>query len=206
MRCKARSKQSGDQCKKDAVPGTSVCHIHGGKSLKGMDSPRFKDGSRSRYYPRGNLVELYNEAHDGGAYTDQREEIALTTGMINEVLSEQGEAIGTLCTVLRRTWVEAEQACDAGDRPKVAAKLEVVGRLIKDGAAAAARRDEAVGLMDHRRKLVDSETRRLERERQTLTLEQVMMRDMVIMEVLKEMLDDGQLARIRSRLRERMGR
>lgn len=49
MQCSARSKQSGERCKKDAVAGTTVCHIHGGKSLKGADSPAFKTGQYSRY-------------------------------------------------------------------------------------------------------------------------------------------------------------
>lgn len=188
------------------MSGTEVCHMHGGKTPKGMNHPAFKHGQTSRYFPHGNLVELYNEAADGGSYTEQRSEIDLTTAMINEVLSEREEATGVLFRALRKTWEEMEEARDAGDGPRVTAKLEVAGRLIERGATSQAQREEAVKLMDHRRKLVDSETRRLERERQMLTLEQVMMRDMVIMEVLKEMLDDGQLTRIRGRLQERMGR
>jgi hypothetical protein len=33
MQCQAKSKQSGERCKKDAVEGVAVCHIHGGKSI-----------------------------------------------------------------------------------------------------------------------------------------------------------------------------
>jgi ADP-ribose pyrophosphatase YjhB (NUDIX family) len=29
MRCTATSKYTGEQCKKWAVPGTTVCHMHG---------------------------------------------------------------------------------------------------------------------------------------------------------------------------------
>jgi len=40
--CTAKSKRSGERCKKDAVIGMGVCHIHGGKSLVGTDNPAFK--------------------------------------------------------------------------------------------------------------------------------------------------------------------
>lgn len=51
MRCKAKSKRSGDQCKKDAVQGYEVCHIHGGKSLRSVDHPNYKHGLYDRYAP-----------------------------------------------------------------------------------------------------------------------------------------------------------
>ncbi len=205
MRCKAKSKRSGERCKKDAVPGTEVCHIHGGKSPKGIDHPRFKNGSKSRYVPRGNLVERYNEAFDAGVYTEQREEIALTTGMINEVLSKREESAGTVFRELQKDWNGFEHSRLANDVPKMRAHLDNMGQLIHRGVTAGMQRDEAVKLMDHRRKLVDSETRRLEREKQMMTLEQVMIRDAILLEVLREMLTPEQLHSIRQRLEDRLG-
>lgn len=120
------------------------------------------------------------------------------------MLSESAEAAGPLFKRLHAKWMEVERAREAGEGATVANLLQSVGETIKRGVAASMQRDEAVRLMDHRRKLVDSETRRLERERQMLTLEQVMMRDLVIIGVLKEMLDDEQLTRIRGRLQERL--
>jgi hypothetical protein len=51
MQCKAKSKQSGQQCKKSAVPGFEVCEIHGGKSLRGADHPNFKTGIYAKDTP-----------------------------------------------------------------------------------------------------------------------------------------------------------
>lgn len=31
-RCTATAKSTGDRCKKDAIPGTNVCHVHGGNA------------------------------------------------------------------------------------------------------------------------------------------------------------------------------
>ena len=202
VKCQAKSKRSGQQCKKDAVPGRNVCHMHGGKSPKGLDHPRFKTGSASRYVPRGNLAELYNEAYDRGAYTELRDEIALTTGMINQVLSQREESAGQIFRQLEEERRGMRRANASGDPQTAAGRLNAILELIARGVTAEAQRAETVKLMDHRRKLVDSEARRLERERQTLTLEQVMMRDAIILAVLKEILDHGQLARIRQRLRE----
>jgi len=50
--CKAKSKRSGKRCKKDAMRGSDVCHIHGGKSLKGEQLPQFKHGKFSKYMPQ----------------------------------------------------------------------------------------------------------------------------------------------------------
>ena len=30
--CTAKAKSTGNQCKKDAIPGTNVCHVHGGNA------------------------------------------------------------------------------------------------------------------------------------------------------------------------------
>jgi len=49
--CHAKSKRSQEQCKKDACIGRQVCHIHGGKTVKGVAHYRFKDGRYSRSLP-----------------------------------------------------------------------------------------------------------------------------------------------------------
>ena len=49
--CKAMSKRSGERCRKRSSKGLNVCSMHGGKSLRGVDSPRFKTGRYSKYLP-----------------------------------------------------------------------------------------------------------------------------------------------------------
>lgn len=48
-KCTGTSKQSGQPCKKDAVVGSTKCHIHGGATPKGADSPNLKHGRYSAY-------------------------------------------------------------------------------------------------------------------------------------------------------------
>lgn len=181
------------------------CRLHGGRAVRGVEHPRFRTGETSRYFPRGNLAALYNEAYDRGSYTELREEIALATGMINQVLSGREESAGQIFRRLQKEAQGIHRANAAGNQRQAAEHLNELMRLIACGATAEMQRAEVVSLMEQRRKLVDSEGRRLERERQMLTLQQVMMRDQIFMEVLKELLSDAQLARIRTRLAERLG-
>ena len=48
-RCRARSKQTGEQCKQLAVAGRETCHWHGGRSLRGRQHPGYRHGERSQH-------------------------------------------------------------------------------------------------------------------------------------------------------------
>ncbi|WP_020404320.1 HGGxSTG domain-containing protein [Gracilimonas tropica] len=47
--CGARTKATGKPCQKAPVPGSTKCHLHGGKSLKGTQSKRYKHGLYSKH-------------------------------------------------------------------------------------------------------------------------------------------------------------
>lgn len=51
LQCTAKSKQTGEQCRRFATPGRTVCYYHGGRSLVGVASATYKHGKYSRYYP-----------------------------------------------------------------------------------------------------------------------------------------------------------
>lgn len=68
MQCKAKSKRSGQQCRRRAMLGQKVCMMHGGKSRKGLSHPNFKDGTHGNPRYLGILrehkpeqAERYNE-------------------------------------------------------------------------------------------------------------------------------------------------
>lgn len=86
MQCTAKSKQSGQRCKKDAVEGYKVCHIHGGKSPKGEASATYKTGMHSKYLP-AKLGAIYEGIeHDLEANVLSRN-IRLREALIREKLS-----------------------------------------------------------------------------------------------------------------------
>lgn len=47
--CGARTKSTGKPCQKAPVEGSSRCHLHGGKSLKGTQSKLYRHGLYSKY-------------------------------------------------------------------------------------------------------------------------------------------------------------
>lgn len=47
--CTAKSKQSGQQCKRYAAAGSTKCVMHGGATPRGADSPNLKHGRYSPY-------------------------------------------------------------------------------------------------------------------------------------------------------------
>lgn len=48
--CTAKSKQSGERCRRSASIGYNVCAIHGGKTPRAEKASRFIDGKHSLYY------------------------------------------------------------------------------------------------------------------------------------------------------------
>jgi hypothetical protein len=96
-RCRATSKQSGERCKRHAAKGLNVCSMHGGKSLRGVDSPRFKTGRHSKYLP-DRLAERYEEALNDAELTRLNDEIAVVDARLQDLLDRlraDGEAIAS---------------------------------------------------------------------------------------------------------------
>lgn len=86
MQCAAKSKRTGEQCRKHATPGRDVCHIHGGKSPRGNKASNFKHGRHSSYLP-DHLAQAYHAALEDQKLTDVGEEIALVDALIADSLS-----------------------------------------------------------------------------------------------------------------------
>ena len=85
--CTARSKRSGERCRKHAMRGRTVCLAHGGRTPRGVASPHFKTGRYSRSLP-GHLLAAYEEALRDPRLLSLRDEAALIDAMINELLSQ----------------------------------------------------------------------------------------------------------------------
>ena len=115
MRCIAKSKQSGQQCKRHASPGAAVCVMHGSKSPKGPASPTWKDGRHSRVLPRRLLAAAEASLRDPNKLALE-DELALIDARVNDILKrvDSGES-GQLWRELRQTWRVYETARRAGD-------------------------------------------------------------------------------------------
>lgn len=88
--CTATSKRSGNQCRKPAMKGRTVCLAHGGRTPRGVASPHFKTGRHSRSLP-GHLVADYERALNDPKLLSLRDEIALNEAMLVTVLHQLGD-------------------------------------------------------------------------------------------------------------------
>lgn len=169
--CKAISKQSGVRCKRRVTPGRDVCYIHGGASLSGAAHPSFKHGRYSKHIPT-RLAALYAEATSDEALLDLRDDIALISIRISELLQQVdiGEA-GALWKQAHDLYAEMTTSTDK--KKQIAAGLEL-GRLIERGVASAVAWSEIASFVEARRKLVESESKRLKELGQMIPAEKLM--------------------------------
>ena len=173
-KCTATSKRTHERCGAQAMRGMSVCYHHGGRSLKGVASPRYKDGSRSKYMPV-NMRKDYLRALNDPQLLELRRDIALSESRLLDVLKRvnAGES-GRLWKLLNNCYQEMLDARRANDGVLVAARLNQLGDLIQRGIADYAAWGEVREVIESGRKLRETERKMLVAERMMITNEKAM--------------------------------
>lgn len=187
--CTARNRR-GEQCQHTAINGTSKCRFHGGASLVGIASPTFKTGRHSKDLPT-RLAARYTEALADPQLLELRDEIAL-------VGTRQGELLTHLDSGLAlERWKEAQAAYDslmaavrAKDSASLQAALHALGIALDAGMGDYAVWKELVELIEQRRKLVESEHKRLVAMQQMITAEQAMTLLAVVTDTVRKHVSD----------------
>lgn len=189
-RCTAKAKQTQEQCKSPAMIGKTTCQYHGGKSLSGITSPTYKTGRYSKNLPT-RLAARYQQAIDDPELITLRDEVALLDSRISEVILkiDTGEA-GAIWKELRETYADMQAATRQGDSDGVKQALSSLNSLIKNGAADYQQWGEIATLIEGRRKLVESESKRQQILMTMMTAEQTMMLVSVIQDVVMRNVDD----------------
>lgn len=164
-------KEHGLRCGRRVPEGR--CHYHGGKSLKGPENPNFKTGRHSKYLPKG-LKERYEALLQDPELSTLRDEIALVDVRIGSALQDADELhTPELWERLAEIYEEAQQANRAGNLDEFSAALGRMGRVIQRGQQATESWGHVMELVDQRRKLSDSENRRIQRSEHTMDAEEV---------------------------------
>lgn len=174
MQCQAKSKRTHEQCRRHASIGKKVCYIHGGRTPSGAKSPHFITGRWSRAMPV-RLLERYHEAVNDSKLLELRAEIALCDARVCDILgrTDTGES-GVLWQSLRDTYQQFEAGRDRYDSEAVMRSLQEIGALIHRGADDIDAWSEIMIVIERRRKLTESEWRRLVRLRNVVTAEEVL--------------------------------
>lgn len=173
--CTAKSKRSGEQCKNHAIIGRKQCKFHGGKTPRGAASPNWKDGRYSRFMPT-RYLETYASGIIDPAILDLSENVAAIDSRIDELLQNMdlGDARDRWLAVVSRS--RAITKCLSGDDPDAFAASAIANDIIElaeAGASIHTAWDDIAEKFKLRAHLVDTESKRRQRDASVLSPDQV---------------------------------
>lgn len=185
--CGAKTR-SGAPCTQRPM-ANGRCRQHGGKTPHGMALPQTTHGRYSKYLPQ-RLHERYNASLNDPELLALREDIALLESRLTDLIQrvDSGEA-GALWRELREAWDAIEDA-RGKDAVKLAEALTALGVLIRRGQADYAAWDEVRSVQEQKRKLIESEQKRLVAMQQMVTAEQAMLFASAIQDAVKRHVTD----------------
>ncbi|MDM7940158.1 MAG: hypothetical protein QUS07_07440 [Methanothrix sp.] len=173
--CTATSKRTGERCKAQAVTGRTVCKNHGGKTPVGIAAANFKTGRYSKYLP-DNLIEKFKESQSDPELLSLRDDIALIDSRLGFLL----ERITKLKT--EELWEELNDKMDdledttyTGSIQDIQKGIREIKTLLSNGTDARKTWVEIYGVLEGRRRLVESEEKRLVSMQQIITTERAML-------------------------------
>ncbi len=151
------------------------CRMHGGATPHGPDLPQYKTGRYSKYLP-ARLAGRYQEAQADSELLALREEVVLTDARLADVLKrvDTGES-GELWRNAKGAFENFKSAQGKGDIDKSREALTDLSALLTRGQDDYATWDEVGKLLEQRRRLVESERKRLVEMQQMITAERAML-------------------------------
>lgn len=157
-RCGAKTR-AGSPCKRYPTPGRKRCNLHGGKTLAGPASGTYKHGRYSQYLT-GNLVTRYEESSGNPELLSLWADIALVEARLTQALEllETGGA-NELWAELDYAWEHFVAAVREKDKDAQAIHLAQLNNIIERGREDQKIWDEISGLIEQKRKLVETEQR-----------------------------------------------
>lgn len=175
-RCGAIKIRNGKEkaCQAWPVIGMTRCRIHGGKSLGGLQSGTITHGRYSKYLP-ANLVEKYHEARKDKELTSLREEIFISDARLQELLEQLDKTEKVIAFKdLNSSFCRLVSALNDGNIEGALRQADRVQVLIDKGINDAHTWDEIRLQIETRRKLVETEHKRLVTMGQMITMDKAM--------------------------------
>lgn len=149
------------------------CYFHGGATPTGPALPQFKHGRYSKHFPAG-LAQRYAEALNDVPIRRIRDEIAATEARLTELFTRLSDT-----SLVAHQWDQAflaiENAVNSGaDRKQVAMMLTTLKGLTQQGVLSEDTWKEVYGLMELRRRQMETEAKIAQASDSHLTAEQAM--------------------------------
>lgn len=178
--------------------------MHGGMTPRGIASPHFKNGLHMRHQsalpPR--LLATYEAGLSDPDLLAVKSEISLTDARLEDLLGrvDTGEA-GETWNSLRETFHVAEKSRQKWDRNVGSVDgekakqtffeaFETIGTLIAEGAQDYRAWEEVHKMVEQRRKLAETEAKRLEKMGRMITSDRAMQMVAALVELVRENVSD----------------
>jgi hypothetical protein len=183
--CGAKNKKGGI-CKTKAMPN-GRCRMHGGATPAGIAHPNFQTGRYSKYLP-AHLLADFQAAQSDPALVECRDELALIDSRLGQlaqrfqsgkdaelwaVLSMQFDFLATAFDALLSAVKPEGNEAEAAVR-EASGALEGCRSVISEVRASESTWREVYGVLEQRRKLVETEAKRLKDMSQMITAEKAM--------------------------------
>jgi len=206
--CGANAK-NGHVCHQPVIVGRNRCRLHGGKTLRGIETTNFKTGRYSKYLPAA-LMEKYHTAladPDLLALSDEIAVLQAQAARLMEQLEKNGDTY-QLWLELQNNQDKLEEARTIPDPLKMGIEMAYwmnrQAELIRTGVSQSARGRELWDVFERMRRLSESEQKRRIALNNYMTAEQVMVFLAAVTDVIKSSIHDketlrtisGQLARL----------
>lgn len=223
--CLSKAHRTGEQCRNRALPPTTRCKRHGGMSLRGPAHPRFKhgrDSSLMQALPK-HMREVFGKTMKRDDLVHLRGEISLLEAREVELLQQlQGGGSEEFWKKIRKLRHEHDELCrDLEDRrsgaggekwdqeaidraqSKIDRVTEQILLMIDTGAHDAGVWREILEAVEMRRRLSDTERRRLEMLQAFLTPDQAMAFALHLVAIVRDVVEDKrQLSAIVARVQQ----
>jgi hypothetical protein len=181
-RCQARSKQSGDQCRRAASPGRNVCYIHGGATPQGPAASRFKHGRYSKALPQG-LRKSFEEYLASPDPLSLLENVAVADARVVELLSRLEHADWPK---VKKVWETTKEAASKGDLAGVTAGMAELDVVFQANAKNDDVWEQIQQVQEHKGELAAREWKRRVDMKQVISVEQLLLLVSAITSVIIE--------------------
>lgn len=187
--CGAKTK-SGNPCRSTALYPNGRCWLHGGKTPKGLASPNLKHGRYSKDLPT-RLAARYEAATTDPDLLALQAEIALIDARLGDLLGrvDTGEA-GIHWKVATKAFADLQIALDTQDPVALARSMQTLQGSLRSGMGDYAAWNEVYNLVDHRRRLVESERKRQIEAQQVLPLDRAMLVISALVDIVRRHVTD----------------
>lgn len=175
--------------------GKTVCYNHGGKTPQGVALPQTKSGRYSKHLPT-RLLAAYDRAKADPDLLALQDEVALIDARLTDLLKrvDTGES-GATWAALGKVFRAYQRALTRGKTDDAADALEMLASLIATGATDEAAWSEIRAVVDQRRKLVESERKRLVELQMVVGADQAMLMVRALVSSVREHVRDPHVLR-----------